>query len=171
MVIEASDIIKPEHTDEYLNNALNSARDPRLDYFMPNTAHHYKLVVNFLLSIPAPYRSSAMEQVNNYTKTVGANLEFATIVVKKELDFQLAAPTFDLSDEEIQQQREDLDYLNKYAMLSAGNVSTTMPAITEHQHVNNIVRAAIGTLLANGLITVNRDVADWIKLGYPQHLM
>lgn len=169
-MIESSDV-KPEHTDEYLNNALDSARDPRLNHFMPNTGHHYKTVINFLLSIPVAYRGSAMEQVNNYTKTTGATLEFATTVVKKELDFQLAAPIFDLSDEEIQQQREDLAYLNKYAMLSAGNVSTAMPAITEHQHVNNIVRAAIGTLLANGLITVKRDAADWIKLGYPQHLM
>ena len=169
MVIEASDTIKPEHTDESLNKSLTLTQDPFLRAW-PNTTAGYKTLIKFLLEIPANYRDGAVKRIGKLMKATGTNLATAARAVQSELACQLGAPIFDdLSDEEIQEQRKDPKHLVSYAVLAADDAASIC-TFTEAESIRHIVRAAIGTLLANKMIQPIEH-GDWIKVGYPQHLM
>lgn len=149
MVIEASDTIKPEHEDEHLIQEGTRS---------------------YLLHFPAEYRAGVAARVEQLANRSGTSVSGAILAVRSELTCQLGAPIFDnLSDEEIQKQREDLKHLVSYAVLAADDAAS-IRTFTEAESIRHIVRAAIGTLLANKIIQpVERG--DWIKVGYPQHLM
>lgn len=168
-MIEASDTIKPEHTDESLNKSLALTQDPFLRAW-PNTTAGYKTLIKFLLEIPANYRDGAVKRTGELMKATGANLATAAMAVGSELACQLGAPIFDdLSAEEIQKQREDLEHLVRYAVLAVDDAAS-IRTFTEADSIRHIARAAIGTLLANKMIQPVEH-GDWIKVGYPRHLM
>lgn len=151
-MIEASDTIKPEHEDEHL---LENEQDP---------------ITKYLLQIPAKYRASASSRIEELKTRRYATTNSAIMVTESEFACQLRAPVFEeFSAEEIQEQRKDLKHLVSYAVLAADDAAS-IRTFTEAESIRHIVRAAIGTLLANKIIQPIEH-GDWIKVGYPQHLM
>jgi hypothetical protein len=177
-MIEASDTIKPEHEDEQLHKYTQAgARQAQAgtiqEWLNPLYAHqkdettHREKLATYLLTVPIEYRAGVQRRVNELTGIL--TIDSAIGIAKSELDCQLRAPVFEVSDEEVEQQRNDLEYLLRQAVLAA-NDATSIKVVTMADYTRNIVRAALATLLANKMIAVT-PCDDWFKVGYPKHLM
>jgi hypothetical protein len=175
-VIEASDTIKPEHEDEQLHKYTQAgARQAQAgtiqEWLNPlhqrdeNTSR--EKLATYLLTVPIEYRAGAQTRINELIGIL--TIDSAIRMTKSELDCQLRAPVFEVSDEEVEQQRKDLEYLLRQAVLAADDAAS-IQVVTMAGYTRNIVRAAIATLLANKMIAITPH-GDWLKVGYPKHLM
>jgi hypothetical protein len=178
VVIEASDTIKPEHEDEQLRKYTRlGARQAQAgtiqEWLSPLYAQQRDEITSreklatYLLTVPIEYRAGVQTRINELIGIL--TIDSAIGMTKSELDCQLRAPVFEVSDEEVEQQRKDLEHLLRQAVLAA-NDAASIQVVTMADYTRNIVRAAIATLLANKMIAITPH-GDWLKVGYPKHLM
>jgi len=163
-VIEASNIIERAHQDEQL---LKYTQDQGIPGIKQDPS--LKTLATYLLTVPIEYRAGARARINELMRLAALTLHSAIEMTKSELDCQLRAPDFEVSDEETKQQRADLEYLLRYSIMAADD-ATSIQVTTMAGYTRNIVRAALATLLANKMIAVV-PCGDWLKIGYPKHLM